>query len=182
MIGRFDNVKLISLIGAFIMSVGIVLASFCTEVRACGGIKTIFIWRNLTWRPQLWQLYLTQGLLYGIGSSMYYFPIMSLTPAYFDRNRGAAMGIVLAGSGIGGLVLSPVFHILLTRLGIRWALRILGMWNFVLGIPISSVLTKKHGAAANAAGRTRVSMAMIKRGTFILQVRSAADTRGFFAN
>ncbi|KAI0756441.1 MFS general substrate transporter [Daedaleopsis nitida] len=148
MIGRYDNVKLISLTGAFIMSTGIVLASFCTE---------------------LWQLFLTQGLLYGIGSSMYYFPLMSLTPAYFDRNRGAAMGVVLAGSGIGGLVLSPVFHTLLTRLGIRWALRILGIWNFVLGIPISSVLTKKHGAAASATGRTRVSMALVKRGTFILQ-------------
>ncbi|KAL7285039.1 hypothetical protein ACG7TL_000130 [Trametes sanguinea] len=148
MIRRFDNVKLISMAGAFIMSLGIFTASFCT---------------------QLWQLYLTQGLLYGIGSSMYYFPIMSLTPAYFDRNRGAAMGIVLAGSGVGGLVLSPVFHVLLTRIGIRWALRILGLWNCALGIPISSVLTKKHGAAASAAGSTRVSMALIKRGTFILQ-------------
>ncbi|KAI0713111.1 monocarboxylate transporter [Cerioporus squamosus] len=125
MISRVDNVKLISLSGAFIMSVGIFLASFCTE---------------------LWQLYLTQGVLYGIGSSMYYFPLMSLTPAYFDRNRGAAMGIVLAGSGVGGLVLSPVFHILLTRLGIRWALE-----------------------SAGATGRTRVSMALVKRGTFILQ-------------
>ncbi|KAH9897700.1 MFS general substrate transporter [Cubamyces lactineus] len=148
MIRRFDNVKLISLAGAFVMSIGLFTASFCT---------------------QLWQLYITQGMLYGIGSSMYYFPIMSLTPAYFDRNRGAAMGIVLAGSGVGGLVLSPVFHALLTRLGIHWALRILGIWNFLLGIPISSVLTKKHGAAASAAGSTRVSMAMIKRGTFILQ-------------
>lgn len=136
----------------------------------------------LTYESQLWQLYLTQGLLYGIGSSMYYFPIMSLTPAYFDRNRGAAMGIVLAGSGVGGLVLSPVFHTMLTRLGIRWALRILGIWNFALGIPISSVLTKKHGAAASAAGGTRVSMAMIKRGTFILQVRTDAHLRGHFAN
>ncbi|RPD82855.1 MFS general substrate transporter [Lentinus tigrinus ALCF2SS1-7] len=134
MIGKTDNVKLISLSGAFIMSVGIFLASFCT---------------------QLWQLYLTQGLLYGIGSSMYYFPLMSLTPAYFDRNRGAAMGIVLAGAGVGGLVLSPVFHALLARLGIRWALRVLGLWNLVLSIPISSVLTKKHGAAAGATGRTR---------------------------
>ncbi|KAI0778864.1 MFS general substrate transporter [Trametes elegans] len=148
MIRRTENVKLISMTGAFIMSVGIFTASFCS---------------------QLWQLYLTQGLLYGIGSSMYYFPLMSLTPAYFDRHRGAAMGVVLAGSGVGGLVLSPVFHALLSRLGIQWALRILGLWNFVLGIPISSVLTKKHGAAASVAGRTRISMAMVKRGTFILQ-------------
>ncbi|KAI8990640.1 MFS general substrate transporter [Trametes punicea] len=141
LIGRVQNIKLISMGGAFIMSLGIFTASFCTE---------------------LWQLYLTQGLLYGIGSSMYYFPIMSLTPAYFDRNRGAAMGIVLAGSGVGGLVLSPVFHILLTRVGIRWALRILGIWNFALGIPISSVVTKKHGVAATAAGGTRSLGALLQ--------------------
>lgn len=48
MIGRFDNVKLISLTGAFIMSVGIVLASFCTEVCAYGGTSAIFVQRNLT--------------------------------------------------------------------------------------------------------------------------------------
>ncbi|KAH9935983.1 MFS general substrate transporter [Epithele typhae] len=149
MIGRMDNMKLISLSGALIMSTGIVLASFCTH---------------------LWQLFLTQGLLYGIGSSMYYFPLMSLTPAYFDRNRGAAMGIVLAGSGVGGLVLSPVFHTLLTTVGIRWALRILGIWNLMLSIPICSVLTKKHRSAAGATGRSRVSMALLRRGTFVLQV------------
>lgn len=33
MIRRVDNVKLISIVGAFIMSVGIFLASFCTQVR-----------------------------------------------------------------------------------------------------------------------------------------------------
>ncbi|KAM5539964.1 hypothetical protein V8D89_006467 [Ganoderma adspersum] len=140
------NVKLITLVGAFIMSVGIILASFC---------------------DQLWQLFLTQGLLYGIGSSMYYFPLMSVIPTYFDRNRGAAMGIVVSGAGLGGLVLSPLFHVLLTRLGIRWSLRILGLWNFAVSIPIASVL-KKHGATG-AAGRSRVSMAIVKRGTFVLQ-------------
>ncbi|PIL31292.1 MFS general substrate transporter [Ganoderma sinense ZZ0214-1] len=140
------NVKLITLIGAFIMSAGIILASFC---------------------DQLWQLFLTQGLLYGIGSSMYYFPLMSVIPTYFDRNRGAAMGIVVSGAGVGGLILSPVFHALLTRLGIRWSLRVLGLWNFAVSIPIASVL-KKHGATG-ATGQSRVSMPIVKRGTFVLQ-------------
>ncbi|OBZ78981.1 Monocarboxylate transporter 12 [Grifola frondosa] len=146
LISRVENLKLVTLSGAFIMSLGIFLASFASK---------------------LWHLYLTQALLYGIGSSLYYFPIMSLTPAYFDRHRGAAMGIVLAGSGVGGLVLAPVFHLLLDRFGVRWALRILGLWNFVLGIPVASVLTKRHGSASQ--GRTRVSMALVKRGTFLLQ-------------
>ncbi len=98
---------------------------------------------------------------------MYYFPLMSVIPTYFNRNRGAAMGIVVSGAGVGGLVLSPVFHVLLTRVGIRWSLRVLGLWNFALSIPIVSVL-KKHGAAG-ATGQTRVSMAIVKRGTFVLQ-------------
>lgn len=104
---------------------------------------------------------------------MYYFPLMSITPTYFDRNRGAAMGIVLAGAGVGGLVMAPVFHSLLTNVGIQWALRILGIWNFVLSIPVSSVLPKKRGAAAGAIGQARVNMALVKRGTFILQVRNS---------
>ncbi|KAL6304829.1 MFS general substrate transporter [Sparassis latifolia] len=129
LMARVDRLMLITLSGAFIMSMGIFLASFSTK---------------------LWHLFLTQALLYGIGSSLYYFPIMSLTPAYFDRHRGAAMGIVLAGSGVGGLVLAPVFHLLLDRYGIRWALRIPGIWNFVLGIPVASVLTKKSARSFGA--------------------------------
>lgn len=96
---------------------------------------------------------------------------MSLTPAYFDRHRGAAMGIVLAGAGIGGLVLSPVIHTLLDKVGIRWTLRILGIWNFLVGIPVASVMKVKH-PAARGQRQTRMSMALMKRGTFILQVRN----------
>ena len=81
------------------------------------------------------------------------------------------MGIVLAGSGAGGLVLSPIFNIILTRLGVRWALRILGIWNFLLGVPVAMIVTRKHAAAAAATGQSRISMAVAKRGAFVLQVR-----------
>ncbi|EMD32616.1 hypothetical protein CERSUDRAFT_161575, partial [Gelatoporia subvermispora B] len=148
LMAKFDNLMIITLVGAFVMSMGLFLASFSTE---------------------LWHLYLTQALLYGIGSSLYYFPIMSLTPAYFNRRRGAAMGIVLAGSGVGGLILSPVVHALLNSVGIRWALRVLAVWNFILGIPVALVLNRKHTSGNRIMGSNRVSMALVKRGTFILQ-------------
>ncbi|KAH9950974.1 MFS general substrate transporter [Amylocystis lapponica] len=148
LIARVERPMFITLSGAFIMSMGIFLASFSTK---------------------LWHLFITQALLYGVGSSMYYFPLMSLTPIYFDRHRGAAMGIVLSGAGVGGLVLAPVFHILLDRYGIRWALRILALWTFVVGIPVSSVLAKKQRSSGLALGRSRMSMALVKRGTFIMQ-------------
>ena len=130
---------------------------------------------NLLSPSQLWHLYLTQSIMYGIGSSMYYFPIMSLTPVYFDRHRGFAMGFILAGSGVGGLVLAPVLRQLLDRLGVQWALRILGIWNLIVGLPVSCVVRQRPGFGAQAANiSTRVNMTLVTKGTFILQVRTSS--------
>ncbi|KAI0320052.1 MFS general substrate transporter [Amylostereum chailletii] len=144
LISRTDHLKILTLSGAIIMSLGIILASFATR---------------------LWHLFLTQSLLYGIGSSLLYYPILSLTPPYFDRHRGFAMGIVLAGSGVGGLVLAPALHQLLETVGIQWTLRILGLWNAAVCIPIACVVRRPPGYR-NA---TRLNLALATRGTFLLQ-------------
>lgn len=109
---------------------------------------------------------------------MYYFPIMSLTPVYFDRHRGFAMGVILAGSGIGGLVIAPVLQVLLDKYGVQWALRVLGIWNLVVGIPVSCVVRHRPGFGFHARSnggsvtrnRTRMNMGLVKRGTFLYQV------------
>ncbi|KAI9677701.1 MAG: hypothetical protein M1829_002473 [Trizodia sp. TS-e1964] len=77
LMARTKRLSHITIAGAILTSLGIGLASSCT---------------------QIWQLILTQGLIYGIGSSMLYFPIVSVAPEYFDRHRGTAMGIVLSGT------------------------------------------------------------------------------------
>ena len=118
---------------------------------------------------QLWHLYLTQAVLYGIGASLYYFPVLALTPAYFDKHRGFALGFILAGAGVGGLVLSPVMDALIRKLGIRWALRVLGAWNFVAGVPVSLVV-QKRGSIYTQGRTTRVDLSVAKRGAFIWQV------------
>ncbi|KAI0275312.1 MFS general substrate transporter [Gloeopeniophorella convolvens] len=143
MISKVPDLRLVCLSGTALMSLGLVLASFATK---------------------LWQLFLTQALLYGVGSSLLYYPIMSLTPPFFDRHRGLAMGIVLAGSGIGGLVLAPVTHALLDHLGAPATLRILGAWNFVVCIPVSCVIRRPPGYRT-----ARPTLALAKRGTFLLQ-------------
>ncbi|KAJ3861372.1 MFS general substrate transporter [Lentinula novae-zelandiae] len=132
LIARIDNIKLVTFSGAFIMSLGLILASFATRI---------------------WHLYLTQALLYGLGSSMYYFPLMTLAPIYFDRRRGFAMGTILAGSGVGGLVMALVLQFLLDHYGIQWALRILGVWNLAVAVPVSMVVRHRSiGAFLQAAG------------------------------
>lgn len=152
LIARTQRVHFIMLSGVFVMSLGIFLASFSTE---------------------LWHLYLTQALLYGIGASLYYFPILALTPAYFDRHRGFALGFILSGAGVGGLILSPVMSTLISRLGVGWALRILGIWNLVVGIPVSFVVKKRGNVYNSGRGRTRVDLSVAKRGAFIWQAFGA---------
>jgi MFS family permease len=169
LIARTKHVQLIMLAGVSIMSLGIFLASFSTKVRSSSVLYPVVrLWLTL---GQLWHLYLTQGLLCGIGSSLYYFPVIILTPAYFDAHRGFALGLILSGSGIGGLILSPVLNALISKLGIGWALRILGIWNFVVGVPVSCVV-KKRGNMYSQSRTIRIDLSVAKRGAFIWQVLS----------
>ncbi|KAJ7136335.1 MFS general substrate transporter [Mycena crocata] len=154
LIARVESIKLITFVGVAIMSLGLLLASYSSS---------------------LWQLFLTQALLYGIGSSLYYFPFISLVPTYFDRHRAFAMGCILAGSGVGGLVMAPVLRVLLDHYGIRGALRILAAWNFAVGVPVSCVIRRRtpFDPGANRAHNTRINMALVKRGTFLYQALGA---------
>jgi len=123
-------------------------------------------------RDQLWQLFLTQALLFGVGSSMLYYPMTCLTPPFFDKHRGFAMGVAMSGSGAGGLVFAPVTQALFDRFGPSTTLRILGVWNFVILIPIAFIVRRPPGYSP-----LRPSLALAKRGTFILQVRTATRVR-----
>ncbi|TFY70900.1 hypothetical protein EVG20_g2105 [Dentipellis fragilis] len=145
------NLKLITLSGAVIMSLGIVLASFATK---------------------LWHLFLTQSLLYGIGSSLFYFPILSLAPPFFDRHRGFAMGVILSGNGIGGLVLALVTHQLLQKVGVQWTLRILGLWNLLVCIPVACVVRRRAGFGFGRRS-TKFDYSILRRGTFLSQTFGA---------
>jgi MFS family permease len=62
---------------------------------------------------EFWQLYLTQGLMYGVGGAMGFQPAMMIPAQYLRRNRSLAAGISICGSGIGGLALNPVRRLFL---------------------------------------------------------------------
>lgn len=97
--------------GAILMSLGIILSSFITE---------------------MWHLYFTMGLVFGIGTAMVYISIVSVIPQWFTTRRGTAMGICSAGSGIGCLALSPMVTSLVAKYGLPWAIRIIGIMAFCI--------------------------------------------------
>ncbi|ORX70307.1 MFS general substrate transporter [Linderina pennispora] len=81
---------------------------------------------------QVWQLILTQGVLFGIGASFLFAPSVSIPPQWFVKYRGIANGIAVAGSSFGGLWFTAATQAMLDNLGAAWALRILGILTFVV--------------------------------------------------
>lgn len=73
----------------------------------------------------LWQFYLG-GLIMGVGVglSIQYIPVI-LVNRWFVARRGLVLGMVLAGSGLGGALLAVVLTPLLNALGWRAALLVL---------------------------------------------------------
>jgi hypothetical protein len=55
-----------------------------------------------------WQFFLCQGVLFGIGIATVFFPSMGCLNHYFLKRRAMAIGIMVGGSSLGGLVL-PLF-------------------------------------------------------------------------
>ncbi|CAG8294356.1 unnamed protein product [Penicillium salamii] len=80
----------------------------------------------------LWQFVLTQGCLLGIGACLLYMPSVTVAPTWFSLHRGLAMGIILAGTGVGGVAWPLAFRHLIDSVGFRNTLRITAGISFVL--------------------------------------------------
>ncbi|KAL9556026.1 hypothetical protein MBANPS3_002084 [Mucor bainieri] len=92
---------------------------------------------------QIWHLYLTQGVLFGIGVSMMYTPALSIAPQWFVKRRGLALGIIASGSGMGGLVFPLIVTPLNRNMGPAWTYRILGCICFFMNT-IACVFIKER--------------------------------------
>jgi MFS family permease len=77
---------------------------------------------------QYWQFMLAQGILLGISMGFLQFPAMAAVTQYFDKKAGAALGLVISGSSIGGVVIPIALSKMLnsTNLGFGWSIRIIG--------------------------------------------------------
>ncbi|GAA5814561.1 hypothetical protein MFLAVUS_008059 [Mucor flavus] len=108
--------------GTLLLSSGLVLASFATQV---------------------WQLYITQSFMHGMGGALLYIVSMSIAPQWFIKRKGLAMGIMASGSGVGGLIMPIVITSLNESLGGAWCYRIIGIVNFVVSLLATLLLKEK---------------------------------------
>ncbi len=80
----------------------------------------------------LWQLYLFFGIIFGIGMSGIWAPILSVISRWFVGKRGLITGIVISGGGLGAFIGPPVITGLLDKYGWVQATLFLGIFVFVV--------------------------------------------------
>ncbi|KAE8415438.1 monocarboxylate transporter [Aspergillus pseudocaelatus] len=157
--------RIIVCVGGFIFGLANVLASFGTAS---------------------WHFQLSQGLLLGIGSCLSYMPSMTVPPTWFSKRSGLALGIISAGTGIGGLVFAPVIQACINVIGFRNTLRLIGCLSTLLICASGLVIYWEPSTAARlreeAAGRSLSRRlfwvplppwAMVKQRKFIAQLLNA---------
>lgn len=74
-----------------------------------------------------WMLYITYGVIAGLGQGIVYSSTIGNTVKLFPDKRGLAAGIVTAGYGGGTIVIAPLANALITNSGVQSAMIILGV-------------------------------------------------------
>ncbi|PIA15982.1 MFS general substrate transporter [Coemansia reversa NRRL 1564] len=109
-----------------------------------GGILMAIGLLSASYSHKVWQLCLTQGLLFGLGVCLTWIPAASAPSSWFEKNRGLATGITHMGLGIGGLIFSPLSRFLLEKFGTAGALRWLALITLIVVAIASMGIHSKH--------------------------------------
>lgn len=84
----------------------------------------------------LWQLYLTLGVLAGIGDSGGFVPLQATAARWFTKRRGLMSGIVISGIGAGAMVMPVLASRLIVSYDWRTSYLIIGI--IVIAVVVSA--------------------------------------------
>jgi MFS family permease len=93
-----------------------------------GSFGTILAVMMISLCNEFYQFLLAQGVLLGISMSLVTWPMLALVGQHIKHKRALAMGIVLAGSSLGGVIWPIAIDKLLKSpdIGFSWTMRIVG--------------------------------------------------------
>ncbi len=94
----------------------------------------------------LWQIYLSYGVMLGIGISVAYTPLMATVSRWFTSRRGLALGILTAGMGLGTVIMAPLAGYLVSDFGWRLSYTFIGAAVIVIYF-LASILLRESPMA-----------------------------------
>ena len=128
-LSRMIGARYSMLLGVLMMGSGILASSFTVD--HLGG------------------LFVTAGILFGVGGSITYTMSNSLPVQWFSSKLGTANGLVKLGGGLGATIMAIVVQALVDKVGIPWTFRILALVTLASGIP-AALLVRERAPSNNA--------------------------------
>lgn len=118
------------------------------------GMISIAIGLFLTSLAQsLTTVYLSYGLLVGLGIALVYTPSIACVQPWFNKRRGLASGIASSGIGAGTLILPVVVSYLLTEINWREALQTMSAGVLLIGLTAGFLLKRAPNLNGNSSGQ-----------------------------
>lgn len=113
-------------------------------------------------------LFITQGFLFGLGCAITLLPAFATVPRWFVKGRGLAMGIVVSGSSLGGVIWPIVLRRLLYNpsIGFGWAVRISTF--IMLPLLLIACVTIKLPKTTKAMGHGKPDLSIVKNPVLII--------------
>ncbi|KAF5499051.1 MFS transporter asaE [Colletotrichum fructicola] len=108
-----------------------------------GTIVYVFGLMMTSLSTQYYQFILAQSLVSSIGSSAAFNACMASVTSWFFRRRGAALGIMVSGSSLGGVILPIMMSKMIPQVGFPWAIRTVAfLFLFLLSIACLTVKSR----------------------------------------
>ena len=150
-----------SIIGFFILTASLIGASFANTVP---------------------ELLITQGVLYGIGGSVNYFPVFTYLDEWFVARKSFAYGVVWAGGGTAGAVIPLIMEWILHRWGYRTALRTWVVISTVLTIPALFFMKGRLPVQHASTGPRKTELGFLKGSTafWVLTTGNILQSLGYY--
>ncbi|MCS6817428.1 MAG: MFS transporter [Blastocatellia bacterium] len=99
---------------------------------------------SLAWlSPHLGHLYVVFAVIGMLSGGSAHVPYARVISNWFDRRRGLALGLSMAGLGIGTTFMPFLAHLLIQHLGWRAAYALLGSLPILAVVPIAGLLLKE---------------------------------------
>ncbi|MBU1524199.1 MAG: OFA family MFS transporter [Candidatus Omnitrophica bacterium] len=132
---------LLLVFSVFMVVGGILEKKYGPRITAsAGGVFVCLGWVLAYWTNSLWWLYLSYGVLAGIGTGLGYLPAISTGIKWFPDKRGLVTGIIIFGFGFGAAFLTPLAVRFIELYGWRTTMLIYGAGFGVIIIGAAQLL------------------------------------------
>ena len=105
-----------------------------------GGLVSSIGFLLMSQVNSLWQVYLNWGFIMGIGGGCFYIAIISTIPKWFAKRTGVAVGITVAGMGLGAVISPPLIQGLISIYGWQQPFIVLSIALFVIVVPLAQFM------------------------------------------